>query len=461
MFLFLKRGMNLVLLDGSPEALNKILFLITLFLTLSLEWNPPIWLGYGDPYDYLHQSRIPLNDLEFYAPHKIPDFSPRPFTIPLFYKIADTKPELIIQMQKLVHCLSAFFLVFSLLLFIKRNTVKYFAIISIYLLMSWWNIVGWTITLLSESLSMSLMFCWIASFLLLLKKKDGFSLFIHMLITVLFSFTRDSWPYVIVLFYLITCFSFYRWEKTMFKKAIGLLAFSSIIFLVQQRTAETGIRYKLPLINSTLVRIIPNEKYTQWFAERGLPSTERLKKEFRGLNFEDENSLGKIYALYKDSTYQDLFNWTTGKGKGVYMQFLLSHPSYTLLFDESSKNLERIFSQNLSYVSNARGYSSFVQKTFPVFGVTSLLFLLVCLVFIFREYKLQILLIPLFITLVFTFNVFLTYNADGLEMERHLFVTTIIIQFTAILSLALVLDNVNIINLKKIFIKSEAVKLES
>jgi hypothetical protein len=45
--------------------------------------------------------------------------------------------------------------------------------------------------------------------------------------------------------------------------------------------------------------------------------------------------------------------------------------------------------------------------------------------------------------LIFFANVFLSYNADALEVERHLFITMIAIQLTGFISLALILDHVN------------------
>ncbi len=103
-----------------PGKLNLFLFLITLFLNLMIRITPPMWTNFSDPYDYLHQSKIPLNEKDFYFPEKASNFYPRPFTVPLFYKIAGSDPETIIQLQKFMHSLAAFFLCYVVLLFLRK-----------------------------------------------------------------------------------------------------------------------------------------------------------------------------------------------------------------------------------------------------------------------------------------------------------------------------------------------------
>ena len=47
---------------------------------------------------------------------------------------------------------------------------------------------------------------------------------------------------------------------------------------------------------------------------------------------------------------------------------------------------------------------------------------------------------PLLLMIVFGFNVLVSYNADALEVERHLFVTNIVVQLCGFLSVALLFD---------------------
>ena len=175
----------------TAQGVNALLFVITLLLSLNISWSKDDWKNLTDPYDYLHQSKIPLTDKEFYFPHKSADFDPRPFTVPLFYKFCASNPDIIVPMQRVVLLLSAFFLISAMLFFIEKESAKYVLIAGVYLLVSWWNVMGWANLVLSESLSTSLLFLWLASFLFMLRK-DGLQWWLlHVMITLLFSFTRD------------------------------------------------------------------------------------------------------------------------------------------------------------------------------------------------------------------------------------------------------------------------------
>lgn len=102
-----------------PNRLNLALFLFTLFCSLMIGLGN-IWSNYPDSYDYMHQSTISLLDIEFYNPLKNSEYYPRPFTVPLFYKMANSQPELIVVMQKFVHALTAFFFASVILLYLKK-----------------------------------------------------------------------------------------------------------------------------------------------------------------------------------------------------------------------------------------------------------------------------------------------------------------------------------------------------
>jgi hypothetical protein len=435
-------------------GLNLILFFVTLYLTLSIPWKPPLWTVYADPYDYLHQSQISLFDREFFLSHKAPpsgrqplNFFPRPFTVPLFYKLAGSDPNVIVQIQKCIHCISAFFLAFSISLFVKRTVLQCLVTACIYLLMSWWNILAWSILLLSESLSISLLFCWIASFLLFLKRNDTISFSLHVFITILFAFTRDTWPYILVAFYSITLLSFLLLWNGIIGKTLGLLVLSIALYFVEHKAAVIGQRQLLPLINTIVVRIIPSDEYTRWFADRRLPSVDRLKKEFRSLDLKnDPTAVSRIYNLYVDSTYADFFNWCNRNGENTYVKFLITHPRYTFLFTESSDQRRRIFATDtgFAYAPDVRGYSKLAQHIFPLFNLTALILFLVLLVLLYSKQRQQILLVPVYLAIVSALNVLLSYNADTLEVERHLFITGIMIQFLSIVALALILDNIGL-----------------
>jgi len=440
-----------------PFVLNFVCFLVTLYLTLSIPWNPPVWTKLADPYDYLRQSQIPLSEREFFFPHKAPptgrqpiNFFPRPITVPLIYKLASSDPDVIVQIQKYIYCLSGWFLVSALLPFIGSNLVRYFVILAIYLLLSWWNVLGWSLLLLSESLTTSFLLCWIASFLFLLRERNWFTLAAHALIIVLFAFTRDPWPYLLLAFYLMLMLFSLLNARHLFKTALAFSFLCLVLLAVSTRSAAIGQRRSLPLINTIVLRIIPNEQYSRWFAERGLPLVGRLTAEFRGTAWSPDRSainrdaILRIYQIYADPEYRVLFQWCNSRGERTYVQFLLTHPSFALLFNESADQLKRILVYDTGLPRAARdyrGYSALAEHIFPVFSLSSLLVLILSCVVLYMKQKREVLLVPVSLAVLFLINVLLVYNADALEVERHLYLTVVMIQLLGIIALAFVVDS--------------------
>lgn len=412
-----------------------------LFATLITPWDSRKWLEFSDTEDYLTQSKIPLDSLEFWAPHHSGSLSPRPFTVPLFYKMAGSDPVSIVMLQKYIHCLSTWFLVFSLLLLIDTAIFRYFLMISVYMLMSWWTVTGWTNQILSESLSLSFLFCWIASFILAWKKGKWYLWAAHLVIMVLFSFTRDTWPYLIILWYFLFSLSSLFRERSLLKPSSLFFALAIVIFFVQQNTAKTGQRLRVPLINNIAVRIISNDAYTGWFRDKGIPCAESLVKKYRKIDINQDADRHKIWNLYGNTEYEPLWNWVNDKGKTEYMKFMVTHPSYILLLNESNRQRERIFAWDLWYSGEVAGYSKAFSKVFPAFSPWWILFVNLLLIFqFFRKKKLN-LIFPVILSFIFMVNVFISYNADALEVERHLFVTVVMIQLIVFLSLAILADS--------------------
>ncbi len=419
-----------------PHWINFTLFIITFVLSVSIKIDPPLWPGFADPYDYIYQSEISLTNKSFYFPERIDDFDPRPFTTPLFYKIANSRAERIIFLQQLMHSLSTLFLCFVILLFLRNIYSKILFVVFWYFLMSWWNILGWTHMLLSESLSISFLFIWIASFLLLLHKKSVYTFSFHLLVTLLFSFTRDSWPYVLVLFYILYTLISIKWQKRYLHYMIGLIVFSSIVFIVQQKSAQIGHRHRLPVINNIVFRILPNDEYLQWFSDKGMPSAEALKESYSIMdNWKD------VYPLYNDTSYVEFGEWAGNEGKNVYAEFLLTHPSFLFLLEDNPEDIKRMLSYNFGYTGSCKGYSCISQSFFPFFSLISILILNVFLLFLFIKEKRVVWIFPTVLMIIFAFNAFLLYTADSLEQERHLFITNIMIQFLGILLVAFILDS--------------------
>ena len=430
------------------KRLNLILFISYLFLNLMVRFNPPVWVGFGDPYDYLHQSNASLLSKDLYCPEKSTHFYPRPFTVPLFYKIASSEPDNIIQLQKIVHSISSFFICYVFLFYFKKPSTKIIFTIFWYLLMSWWNIFGWTQTLLSESLSTSLLFCWLASFILFYQKKNKSTFILHCILTILFSFTRDSWPYVLIAFYAMVALYVFIWDTTIRKEIISLIILSLCIFIIQQKSAEIGQRYRLPILNNIVFRILPNKDYYNWYINKVMPCSKELKHQYSNLS-----NWQMIYPLYEDTNYKKLSDWAIKEGKSTYTKFLITHPSYVFLQNEKKEDLNRIFAYNIGYIGNVCGSSYLSEYMFPLFNTISILLLDAIVVFFFIRRRSFELLLPSILILLFALNAYLLYIADSLEVERHLFITNIMIQFIGIYLFSLVVDMIDFKTIKGKFKK--------
>ena len=166
-----------------------------------------------------------------------------------------------------------------------------------------------------------------------------------------------------------------------------------------------------------------------------MPCVNQLKQQYsKPANY------AAIYPLYKDSTFEELHTWAAEKGNKVYMKFLITHPQQAILNLESEADLQRIFAYNIGYSGNVTGISYISEYIFPIFNVISIFLLMGFYLFICLKEKNTKWMFPSVLIVIFTINAYLLYNADALEVERHLFITNIMIQFIGIYLIAFILD---------------------
>src|SRR5438874_756859 len=116
-----------------PTAMvNVALFLITLVFTLRIPVDFAGLNTFPDSADYLRQSGMSVASAEFYAPHSAPGFYPRPFMVPLFYKLAGGNPHGIVFLQEVIHAVAALFLASSLALLMTSEAAKCLIIVTVY-----------------------------------------------------------------------------------------------------------------------------------------------------------------------------------------------------------------------------------------------------------------------------------------------------------------------------------------
>lgn len=415
------------------------------FCKVILNYPPPepIWNLFGDPKDYLTQSGFSVWSKDFYMPAPAPGFTPRPFTVPLFYKIVGQDPYTIVWMQKVVYCASVFIVVNSVLCLLKQKLIRIAVLPFLYYFFTWWIIAGFTENLLSESLSMSLLFVWIASLILCIRFKNTYMLLLVVVVSTLFSFTRDTWPYIILLAHGLLFIAFYKKDQRLKTYFLILSTYSVLVFVIQSHTATVGERYKIPVYNTLVTRIVKNPEYAQWFKEKGMPLADSLLLNLHAVDPENRETIGKMYDSYTNPRYEPVCKWIMAEGKSAYMQFMVTHPSYFFLMDQTTAQTDRIFdTANHDYYLKATGYFAEIDLVFPYFSLKLLLSVNVLLLLLFFVWKPRNYwsLFPAFLMLLFLANVYLSYNADTFEVKRHLFITQVMIQLLSILSIAALAD---------------------
>src|SRR5690606_7674325 len=161
----------------------------------------------------------------------------------------------IIVFQIILQSVSALMIGFALIKTIKNVLLKIVAILFWYLLSMWWNVMGWDVLILSESITASLLFMWIASGIYLLYSRHWFYVTLHIIITIFFALSRDHWPVVILLFYLSIAIVVFIWNRKDFRFYLTMFGLSLILMIFQQKSADAGNRHYLPVLNNIGMRI--------------------------------------------------------------------------------------------------------------------------------------------------------------------------------------------------------------
>ena len=225
---------------------------------------------------------------------------------------------------------------------------------------------------------------------------------------------------------------------------------SIVFFFIQQTSVSIGERPILPLTNSILIRVFQKDENYQWFVKNGMPQMDSVKKQFSGFNINNANHFAMIYQFYgTESTYPEFFKWLKNNGQSTYIKFLITHPKYTFLQEETNEQLQRIFAYGLWYIHAPRGYSEYSENIFPMFTIWGWLLVTVGVLILYLRKKQMIFIVPICLGFVFFMNIMLLYNADAMEDERHFFLTQIQIHLLTFFAIALLLDNINFIPLKQ------------
>ncbi|MCE1255800.1 MAG: hypothetical protein LWX83_19895, partial [Anaerolineae bacterium] len=285
---------------------------------------------------------------------------------------------------------------------------------------------------LSESLSFSLFALMLAGWVVLLT--DGwlknrrlmwwFCLITTVLITVLFSFIRDSNVYFALAGGVILClvgwvspqFKNYKWELSTYALAVVM------ILVVQNLSLSGGNRWQIFIYDHLAMRILRDPEALTYFEDRGLPVTETLIKTTRMAGFEYQK------LLIEAPEMQPVRDWVECCGKNTYAAYLMFNPAKTLW--EPVQNYPRLLNgDNLEYRNpryevkplpdHLAGFNMlFFNHQGWVLVVLIILELGGLLFYFFHQRQPLWLVLSILIISIYPM-MFLVWHAEPLEIERH------------------------------------------
>lgn len=285
---------------------------------------------------FLERSRIPLTDLAFYT-------SIRPFTTDLFFKVFGSDAARVVVGQMLVNALAWPFLGFCAARVLRNGAVAVAALLALASIGLWWNVLGWTLVMRSESACFSFFALWLGCLILFVGSGRWWTLALLVPATVLFSFTRDNVPYLLVVVLagfvpLLAVTDRARLRRT--RVVLGAFALLvAALFLAQSwtvrhatgryddiipgHTLEFRTRYQFNMINVIFQRILPDPVTAGWFLERGMPPVD-------GSLWAGQWASSNGWALYTEERYEPFRTYVIERFRGDLALFLLTHPGYAL-----------------------------------------------------------------------------------------------------------------------------------
>lgn len=376
----------------------------------------------------------------FFIPEPALWFTPRAFTMPLMYKLAGSDPVSMFYFQKGFYCFAVMLFVLAFIRQIDHALLKLISGISLLFFFTWWAIVGWSNNILSESISFSWFLIWAACIIFYITSSKLVWYVLLFPVTLLFSFTRDTWPYLLLLFYVMLALWFALNKQKLIKSAL-LVVFTFMLLIFQSYTVKVGQRDKLPVFNVIAGRIAQSDEHLKWFEERGMPQVSQLKADFRGVNVDANEGRAIIYKRYVDSTYLPLFDWVVREGKSTYQMFLLTHFRYAILNDQTPEQLKRVFAYNTyAYYQKPYGFFHNANNVFPLFNVYAGLLLVLICIRIRQLTQKNIYLLPALFSVITAANAYLSYNADTMEVERHMYLVPVMVELFSMVALFLTLQ---------------------
>jgi hypothetical protein len=322
----------------APTALAALAYLALLAVFLALKFSYPTFYpvrDFRDTASYAAAAELPLTSLQFWA-------GERPFTLPLLFKLMGvnsqnykTLPSMtaVAAAQAWISVLGWAILGLTIARRLRRRWLGPLAFGLVLAFSLVYDISKWDRMMLSESLSFSFLALLLAGWMWLLELpaegrkslKSYLLVAAVVVISVLYSFTRDSNPYFVLIGAAVFAAAalFRRFKLSRFFTLLYLGAAILLLF-AQNASINTGNRWQVFIYDHLAYRIIPNPAALDYFARAGLPVTDQL--------LQIPTLRGYVYQalLMQDPAMEPVRQWVNAYGKQTYAGYLLANLRTTL-----------------------------------------------------------------------------------------------------------------------------------
>jgi hypothetical protein len=267
--------------------------------------------SFGDTGDYFHDAGLPIFSREFWT-------DARPPVTALVWKLVDSDPERIFQIQLYFSILSWAILAYVAALVIRSNILKPFVFAMVLGFSLSRDVFMWDPFLGSESVGLSLTALFLAAALWLMLERRTYKAVLLIFIALLMVLTRDTYAYLLLMIAIINIPVF--WFSTHRIHALAMSFAFLVIFALSSQLAEAGLRPYRAVLMNTALRIYPSDTYTEYFRQHGMPVDDRLVEMSR--NIEPGKKFAVNIALTFDEDQAAYRQWALEHGNSAYVRFL-------------------------------------------------------------------------------------------------------------------------------------------
>ncbi len=362
----------------------------------------------------------------------------RPWLIQyLFATLFEGNGGQIVCFQKVLHGVAAAFFVNAIIRIVGSRNLKIALIIISYSLFNWWNIVGWTHVILSESLCFSfLVITTSCLFMIFLSKFKYLWMILFICGVILTSGIRDHFHFIFLTISLITVIYSLLIDKrkTAYFSMVLVLCFIQSFYV--SKAIKENARHTLVTCNLVQMRLIQIPEAKNYFINHGMPTPVELDTMI------GQPSWAYDEYLFKTKKLEDYVHWIQTNGMETYQSFLISHPKYLITYPFTDREVYRLDAPTAypNYPSNGIFWAFTIL--FPIFNFkTTLLLLILGIVNMYKSKNLNLFFVPLIFLCLGILEFYISYHADTREISRHLIRVSPLFQLSAFASIVLIIDN--------------------